>query len=479
MSLDSHSPGSGLPASPGPGALDDERFFRAAVDWELQRADRYWESFIIALLETEKPLTGALGSKLKSCLRQCDLAARTAGDRFALLCIRTGTEFLPGLRKRLVKAIEKTGQGPGDLFIGAAVYPVDGTSADTLLASAAEALQKARTEGRDGIYFFPHARPSTDSRRPRILVVDDDPQNRKLLRMFLATQDYDVAEAGSGQEALGIIRAEDVDLVLLDVMMPGMNGFDVCQRLKGQESTQGLPVILVTALDDTESKVKGIEAGADDFIAKPINFEELSARTASLVRLKKINSSMTSVENVLLSLAAAVEAKDAYTQGHTDRAARLAMNLGRQLCLSATEIHCLRIGGILHDVGKIGVPESILNKEGPLTAEEWQVMKTHPEVGFRICESLGRTLGEALEVIRHHHEKLDGSSYPDGLKGEQISMASRIMAVVDIYDALITDRPYRKAMPAPQAFAILKKEAAEGKLDQSVVDALIHEVQKG
>jgi putative two-component system response regulator len=402
-----------------------------------------------------------------------------ADDRFAVLLIRTSTEFIPDFRKRLQKALVAGTPAPGEFFVGAAGYPVDSTSSAELMEIAAAALQKARMPEGDGFFTFPHAKPVSTSSKPRILVVDDDPQNRKLLRSFLLGQQYEVAEAEDGNRALAVLQGEEFDLVLLDVMMPGMNGFEVCRRLKSREPTRGLPIILVTALDDTESKVEGIRAGADDFLTKPFHLEELSARTASLIRLKKVNCSMTSVENVLLSLAAAVEAKDQYTQGHTDRAARLAMNLGQRLALSDEEINCLRIGGILHDVGKIGVPESILNKAGPLTAEEWKVMKTHPEVGFRICESLSKTLGHALEVVRHHHEKLDGSSYPDGLKGEQISMVSRIMAVVDIYDALITDRPYRKAMTAQQTFEILRKEAAEGKLDVRVVEALIQKMTKG
>jgi putative two-component system response regulator len=168
-----------------------------------------------------------------------------------------------------------------------------------------------------------------------------------------------------------------------------------------------------------------------------------------------------------------VEAKDAYTQGHTERVSNVAVLLGRKMGLSAHEHEALRLAGMLHDVGKLGVPETILNKPGSLDSEEWEVMKQHAEISYRICLPLKHVLGLALDVIRHHHEKLDGSGYPDGLRGEEISLGARIMAVADIYDALITDRPYRSGMSRDKAIAILRQEAREGKLDQDVVDHLI------
>ena len=225
-------------------------------------------------------------------------------------------------------------------------------------------------------------------------------------------------------------------------------------------------------MDDVQAKVRGIEAGADDFLTKPANREELLARTRALIRVRELNKNLVSVENALFSLASAVEAKDNYTLGHTQRVSNLAVALGKRLRLGEKQIFSLRLGGILHDVGKIGIAEEILNKPGKLDEHEWEIMKSHPEIGYRICLPLKSTLGIALDVVRHHHEKLDGSSYPDGLQGDQISLAARIMCVVDIYDALVTERPYRAAMPKQKAIDILEEEVKLGKLDGTVVNEL-------
>jgi putative two-component system response regulator len=203
---------------------------------------------------------------------------------------------------------------------------------------------------------------------------------------------------------------------------------------------------------------------------------ELLARTKSLIKLKRLNDNLASIEYVLFPLAKAVEAKDEYTQDHVERVSKLAMDLGNKMGLSERELEALRYGGILHDIGKIGIPGQILNKPGPLNSEEWEVMKNHPVAGYDICLPLKKNLGSALEVIRHHHEKLDGSGYPDGLKNEEISTAARIMAVVDIYDALVTDRPYRKGMPLEKAVEILRHDANNQKLDPAVVNYLIEVV---
>jgi putative two-component system response regulator len=265
----------------------------------------------------------------------------------------------------------------------------------------------------------------------------------------------------------------DIDVILLDVMMPGIDGFEVCRRIKGNPATRMIPIIFVTALDDTDSRVEGIEAGGDDFITKPVNKIELLARTKSLIGVKRLNNNLASIEDVLFSLAITVEAKDAYTQGHIERVGNVAVLLGRKIGVSKKDIEALRFGGTLHDIGKIGVPEDILNKPGPLTDKEFEIMKTHADIGYKICSPLKKNLGPALDVIRHHHEKLDGSGYPDGLKGDEIPMVARIMAVADIYDALITDRPYRKGMSKEKAFGIINKEAGEGKLDPEVVKCLL------
>ena len=240
-----------------------------------------------------------------------------------------------------------------------------------------------------------------------------------------------------------------------------------------------IPIILLTALNDSQSKLRGIEVGADDFISRPPNHPELLARTHSLINVKRLNKSLTSVENVLFSMARAVEAKDKYTQGHIERVANLAVSIGRNMELKANEMKALHYGGILHDMGKIGIPHDILNKPGPLTDQEWIVMKQHPEIGYKICMPLGETLGSALDVIRYHHEKMDGSGYPYGLKDQEIPTVARIMAVADIYDALVTDRPYRKGMDRDKSINILTAETDEGKLDMTVTKILIEMITSG
>jgi putative two-component system response regulator len=258
-----------------------------------------------------------------------------------------------------------------------------------------------------------------------------------------------------------------------------MDGFEVCRRLKGDETTRMIPIIVITALGDVASKVEAIEAGSDDFLCKPPNQVELVARIGSLVRVKRLNHNLTSIENVLYSLANAIEAKDAYTQGHVERVSSLALSIGRKMALNERELEALKIGGILHDIGKIAVPRDILNKPGALDEDEWKVMQAHTEVGFNICLPLKHNLGAALAVIRHHHERLDGSGYPDRLRAEEIPLVARIMAVVDYYDALKTNRPYRKRMRNAQAIQILREEVRKGKLDGSVVECLIDIIQKG
>jgi putative two-component system response regulator len=262
-------------------------------------------------------------------------------------------------------------------------------------------------------------------------------------------------------------------------MMPDMNGYETCRRIKNNPKTQMVPVVLVTALGDMESRIKGLEAGANDFLTKPVNRLELIARAKSLIKLSRTHSSLTSIENVLFSLARAVEAKDTYTQGHTERVANLSLAIGRKLKLPPQDMTALSYGGVMHDIGKIGIPNSILNKPGKLDDEEWAMMKKHPLIGSSIGKPLEKNLGAALQVIRYHHEKMDGSGYPEGLKGEDIPVVARIVGVADIYDALTTDRPYRKGMSKEKAIEIMRQEVEKGKLDGTITEKLIELVGSG
>jgi putative two-component system response regulator len=311
--------------------------------------------------------------------------------------------------------------------------------------------------------------PESEAPTATILVAEDNWANLYLLSELLQSQGYRVICALDGEQAFMTLLAEQIDLALLDVMMPCRTGFEVCRAVKSNPETRLIPVVLVTGLTDSGDRIKGIECGADDFLGKPFNKEELLARVRSLLRLKQFTDELESAETVLFSLALSIEAKDPYTEGHCDRLSKYSVALAERLGLPEELRVALRRAGIVHDIGKVAVPEHILLKPGPLTPEEWKVMKQHPVAGERICAPL-KTFRHVLPVIRHHHEKLDGSGYPDGLKGEEIVRTARILQTVDIYDALTTARPYRKALLPQEAFKVLREEVKRGWWDGSLLD---------
>ncbi|MBN1931849.1 MAG: diguanylate cyclase [Desulfobacterales bacterium] len=477
----------GVPFTDTLTGLFNNGFFQIALEREISRAKRYGGNFTLFMIDIDSfcyynrrygPLKGDLTLKeianvINANIRNVDLAARYSGDVFAV--ILTESELSTSLRaaERIRCSVEESDRSNLTVSIGLAAYPIHGENKEKLIQRAQDALCMAKLKGKNSVYFFENEIKYADSSRSKVLIVDDEPLNLKLLEAFLIPLEFEVIKATNGEDALALVSKVDVDLVLLDIMMPGMDGFEVCRRIKQKETTRMIPVILVTALNDTDAKVEGIKAGADDFITKPPNKMELIARTNSLINLKKLNNSLTSFENVIFSLAQAVEAKDSYTKGHIERVKNLAIMLGWKMGLSPKEIEALKFGGALHDIGKIGVPGEILNKPGPLNRQEWEIMQAHPYIGYKICLPLQKNLGIALDIIRHHHEKLDGSGYPDGLTANEISMVARIMSVADIYDALITDRPYRKGMNQKNAFKILSQEAEQGKLDKKVVKYLL------
>ena len=278
--------------------------------------------------------------------------------------------------------------------------------------------------------------------------------------------------AKDGDEALSAIKSHGVDLALLDVVMPRRTGFSVCQISKSAPETGLIPIILVTGLDNSDDRVDGAVCGADDFLNKPVNKRELLARVHSLLRLKQFTDDLDNAEMVLFSLALSIEAKDPYTGGHCDRLAQYSIRLAEKLDLPEYQRVALRRGALIHDIGKLAVPEHILLKPGPLTPEERKIMEQHSVAGERICAPL-RSFRHVLPIIRHHHEKWDGSGYPDGLKREQIPLTARILQITDVYDALTTDRPYRKAFSSEKAFTILNEEMQRGWWDKTV----LHEFQ--
>jgi len=304
-----------------------------------------------------------------------------------------------------------------------------------------------------------------------ILIADDEEANREILAELLHCEGYRTIPAIDGVEALRLLRSQHVDLALLDVMMPGCTGFSVCRQAKADPATRLIPVVLVTGLNRSEDRIKGIEGGADDFLSKPVDRAELLARVRSLLRLKQFTDELESAETVLCSLAISIEAKDPYTVGHCDRLSIYAEAMGKRIGLTQEFQVALRRGGIVHDLGKVAVPEHILRKPGKLTPEERKVMEEHPVVGEKICAPL-KSFRNVLPIIRHHHEKLDGSGYPDGLKGHAIPLTAKILSTVDIYDALTTDRPYRKAFTREQALAEMYDEVQRGWWDRDLIREL-------
>jgi cyclic di-GMP phosphodiesterase len=312
---------------------------------------------------------------------------------------------------------------------------------------------------------------------PRILVVDDNQDIMLLMRELLSSCGYDViAVPDAAQAEIEILRCPP-DLILSDVVMPGKSGYELCREVKADPATRLIPFVLITGLTDRQDRVLGIESGADDFLHKPIFPEELFARVKSLLRLKEFTDELETAESVLCTLGLSVESRDPYTEGHCERLAVNASNLGLDLGLDQESVIALRRGGYLHDLGKIAVADEILKKGSNLTADEWAVMKMHPLTGETICQPL-KSLRQVLPIIRNHHEHFDGSGYPDGLRGQEIPLLARVLQVVDVYDALRTARPYKPALSHDQATFTMRQEARAGLWDHDLVGEFLSLLEK-
>ena len=305
--------------------------------------------------------------------------------------------------------------------------------------------------------------------RGKILIVDGSESNRRSLQHMLSAVNYELSEASTTSEAIGAISVHRVDLVLIDIGAPELGGIEFCRMLKKATATQFLPVFIIAPREDLETEVVAIEAGADEFLPAPLRPRAFLARVQASLRNKAIMDSLDHSETVLFSLAQSVEERDPDLGQHCQRLALMGAAMGLALQLPPSDILALQRGGYLHDVGKVAIPDHILFKPGPLTPEEWEVMKTHAERGERICSSM-RSLAPVLPIIRHHHEKWDGSGYPDGLKGEQIPLLARILQLADIYDALTTSRPYKRALSPEEALAVMHQEAGKGWRDPKLVE---------
>jgi putative two-component system response regulator len=303
---------------------------------------------------------------------------------------------------------------------------------------------------------------------PTILIVDDIDLNRRLLRAMLKTANYNILEAKRPSAALKMLEREKVDLVIVDLMMPEMSGPDFCRAIKADRRTQLVPILMITSVQGSENEIVGIESGADEFLIKPLQPMVVRARIRAMLRNKALVDSLEEAETILFALARSVEHRDKYTGMHCERLAAYSIGLGQALGLSKQDQLALYRGGFLHDIGKISIPDVILFKRGLLSDEEWQTMRLHTIRGEEICQPM-KSLAPVLPIIRSHHERWDGSGYPDGLAGEEIPLLARILQVADIYDALTTARPYKSAFSHQHAIEIMLEEARRGWRDPELV----------
>jgi putative two-component system response regulator len=323
-----------------------------------------------------------------------------------------------------------------------------------------------------GIPYFPVLPELRPRRRVGgvILVVDDLDANLRALEGVLLDEGYRVLLAHDTAEAFAVIDRDPPDLVVSDIRMPGRDGFDLCKTLKTSPSTWLIPVVLLTGATEPQDRIRAIEAGANDFLPKPIDQSELRARVRSLMQVKHVTDELDSAEAVLKSLALMIEVRDAYTEGHCQRLAQYGTELGTMLDLPDDDLEALARGGYFHDIGKIALPDSILLKPGALTRDEFERVKEHPVVGDRLCGDL-RALSRVRSIVRHHHERLDGSGYPDGLRGDEIPLLAQIIGVVDVFDAMTTNRPYRAARTPEEALQELAADVKRGWRRSDLVEA--------
>ncbi len=310
-----------------------------------------------------------------------------------------------------------------------------------------------------------------------ILIADGNNTSRYLLRSVLSAPNHRILECARATDAFAVLEKEKVDLIIVDLVLPEMSGPDFCRRLRCDRRTQLVPIIMITSAQGVENEIQGISSGADEFLTRPLSASVVRARVRAMLRHKAAIDTLEEAETILFALAQAIEQRDRYTGGHCERLAAYSVALARAIGLPGADQLALHRGGYLHDIGKVAIPDSILFKNGPLTSEEWRIMQTHTLRGEEICRHM-KTLAPVLPIIRHHHERWDGSGYPDGLRGEDIPLLARILQLVDIYDALTTARPYKPAHSPAEALAVLEEEARRGWRDPELV-GVFREISSG
>ncbi len=311
-----------------------------------------------------------------------------------------------------------------------------------------------------------------------VLVVDDDADVQRFFVRLLTGEGYNVHVAVDGVAALAAITALTPDVVLLDVNMPGLDGFEVCRRVRQDPSTRLTPIVFVTGLNAQAERVEGLAAGADDFLTKPFDTHELLARVRSLIRMKQYTDDLDSAANILMSLAAMIEARGGSSEWHCHRMGNFATRLGRALNLNDMDLHALYRGGFLHDIGMLAVPDHVLHKPGPLDPAELELVKSHTVVGDTLCGQL-RSLHSVRPIVRHHHERLDGSGYPDGLQGDDIPLVAQITGVIDVYEAVTMPHAYQSAASTDEAIAVLRQHVERGWRRHDLVEEFVRLVRSG
>jgi cyclic di-GMP phosphodiesterase len=307
------------------------------------------------------------------------------------------------------------------------------------------------------------------SRRGSVLVIDDDPHIRGLIARLLGPAGYDVDEAATGEDGLTRLRDRHHDLVLLDMQLQDASGHDVLTAIRAEPRTRLTPVVMITGAATHHHKLKAIEAGVTDFLAKPFSPEELSVRVRALLELKLVTDALEDAEEVIVSLARTIDARDRYTYGHSARVSLYAGLLGERIGLEPERLSTVRRGGLFHDFGKIAVRDNVLLKPGTLTDDEYAEIKRHPTDGRDLLRNM-KTLAHALDIVYHHHERMDGSGYPAGLAGESIPLVARVTTIADIFDALTTARVYRGALSREEASSIMSDEVRKGWWDGRLWD---------
>jgi putative two-component system response regulator len=320
---------------------------------------------------------------------------------------------------------------------------------------------------------------ATADRAVHVFAVDDDASSLEVLEAACAIAGFRFSSTSRPKDVLKLVRELEPDVILLDVMMPELDGFELCRLIKAEEALQLIPIVLVTALDSKGDKIKGLKSGCDDFMSKPIDRIELTARVTSLARVRRLTENLDDAEKVLEMLARGVEAKDETTGDHCDRLTSAGISFGKHLGFSTPDVKALGRAGVLHDIGKIGIPDAILLKPGKLTPDEWKVMETHTTIGADLLKPL-RTMQRVVPIVRNHHERWDGKGYPDQLGGEKIPLLARVFQLLDAFDALTSERPYKRAFTVEESCDILEKEAESGKWDPRLLkEFLLHHQASG